>query len=96
MGVAATAEIDEVHTMRPPPAASMPGRTARVIMNMERTFTSMSASYSLSVVSRNGLTTMVPAWLNKTVGAPNVALACATAASTWARCETSACTKLAW
>ncbi len=89
-GVAATAEIDDVHTIDPPPASSMPGSTAWVMTNMERTLTSMRKSYSSWVVSRNGFTTSVPAWLNSSVGTPSASVPCATAARTWSGWETSA------
>jgi hypothetical protein len=61
MGVAATAEIDEVQTIAPPPAAIIPGSTALVTRNMLVTLTAISHSQSASVVSRNGLMMMEPA-----------------------------------
>jgi hypothetical protein len=50
-----------VQTIEPPPAAIMPGRTALVIRNIERTLMAIKRSHSSSVVSRNGFTTSVPA-----------------------------------
>ena len=81
-GVPRTAEIDEVHTIDPLPAASIIGRTARVIRYMDFTFTSNRKSQSSSLVSRKGLMTMVPAWLNSTFTSPRLLRTVATAAFT--------------
>src|SRR5512146_362453 len=61
LGVAAMAEIDEVQTIDPPPAAIIPGSTALVMRNMLVTLTAISHSQSASVVSRKGLMTIEPA-----------------------------------
>ncbi len=55
------AEIDDVHTIDPPPAAIIPGSTALVTRNMLVTLTAISHSQSASVVSRKGLMMMEPA-----------------------------------
>ena len=59
--VAAMAEIEEVQTIEPPPAAIMPGSTALVIRNMLVTLTAISQSHSARVVSRKGLMMIEPA-----------------------------------
>jgi hypothetical protein len=51
----------DVQTMLPLPLASIPDRIALVIRNMLLTFTASSQSHSISIVSRKGFTTMVPA-----------------------------------
>jgi hypothetical protein len=55
------AEIDDVQTIDPPPAAIIPGSTALVTRNMLVTLTAISHSQSASVVSRKGLMMMEPA-----------------------------------
>ena len=82
-----------MQTIDPPPAAIIPGSTARVIRNIERTLTACSQSHSATVVSRNGLMTMVPAWLKSTRAGPNSSSTARTASCTCASSETSA-TKL--
>ena len=84
-GVANTAEMEEVQTMAPPPALSMPGRTARVIRNMDVTFFAKRASHSAKVRSRNGLTDSPPAWLKRQTHGPCAASAAATASDTYPR-----------
>ena len=96
MGVPTTAEIDEVQTMLPPPAASMPGRTALVTRNMLFTLTAMIRSHSSSLVSRKGLAQRIPAWFISTVIAPKACSTAATALATWAASETSAGANIAW
>ena len=59
MGVAATAEIEEVQTMEPPPAWIICGSTARVTRYMLFTLTAISQSQSSSVVSRNDAARMI-------------------------------------
>ena len=54
------------------------------------TLMSVSLSHSSSVVSRNGLMTMEPAWLNSTVMGPSFALTSSTALFTSSALETSA------
>ena len=60
-GHAVVAEIDDVQTIDPPPAAIIPGSTALVTRNMLVTLTAISHSQSASVVSRKGLMMMEPA-----------------------------------
>ncbi len=79
--------------MEPPPAAIICGNTAFVVRNMPLTLMSCSQSHSSSVVSRKGLMTMVPAWLNSTVIGPKAALTAATPASTSTAFDTSALTR---
>lgn len=71
--------------MAPPPALSMPGRTARVIRNMDVTFFAKRASHSAKVRSRNGLTDSPPAWLKRQTHGPCAASAAATASDTYPR-----------
>ena len=73
----------------------MPGSTALVIRNIDFTFTSCSQSHSSSVVSRKGLITIVPAWLNRTFTGPQAASTEATAALTSSALETSATANIA-
>ncbi|MNE03594.1 hypothetical protein D3C80_961010 [compost metagenome] len=96
IGVPTTAEMDEVQTILPPPAASMPGNTAPVTRNMLFTFTAMIRSHSSSLVSRKGMADRMPAWFISTVMWPNASSTAATAAFTCCASETSAAAKMAW
>ena len=48
-----------------PPLPIIEGKTARVIRNIDFTFTLIIQSHSDSVVSRNGFIITVPAWLKR-------------------------------
>lgn len=90
MGVAATAEMDDVHTMEPPPASSIWGMTARDMRNMLRTLIPIRRSQSLTEVSRKGLMTIVPAWLKSTSMLPSDSATFETAVCTCCSSDTSA------